>query len=556
MGCGDSKQASQPSGGKPAGAGNRSAAVSKSLNLRGVLEQTGDVRDFYTFSKVLGKGNFGVVHLVHDKRDSKPYACKSISKRKLVSAEDVEDVRREVQILLHLAGHKNVVQIYGAFEDKSYIHLVMECCAGGELFDRIADQGHFSERAAAEVMRTLVSVVNHCHTMNVIHRDLKPENFLLSSKGKDAVLKATDFGLSRFFKEGEPLDEIVGSPFYVAPEVLQRKYGKEADIWSCGVILYILLCGWPPFHGDSTQQIFKRIMSQPLDMKSEPWPQISDAAKDCVRRMLTRDPHKRLTAAQLLKHPWMKVNGIASDAELKPEVLSRLTMFGKMNAVKKEALKVIAKALPKNELEGIKEMFRAIDEDGSGTITIKELKEGLAKKGASLASSEVEKIISDIDINGNQKIDYEEFIAATIHLNKLNREELMMEAFKYFDRDESGFITRDEMKTALDDAGVLDDDVANILMTADTNGDGGIDYQEFCEMMRNNDFEALMEAKSAAQRRHQRPPSVNALELVPDEDFDSRFDPVSRLASTTLGSRPMSVHPAELDGALAALARA
>lgn len=321
-----------PAGGK--------APEGKTLKVGHILENSGDVREYYTFDKVLGKGNFGVVHLVYDKRTGEALACKSISKRKLVTSDDVEDVRREVQILQHLSGHQNVVQLKGTYEDKSYIHMVMEACAGGELFDRIAEKGHFSEKQAAEVMRTIVSVVHHCHTMNVIHRDLKPENFLLTGKGPDGILKATDFGLSRFFKEGAVLDEIVGSPFYVAPEVLRRSYGKEADIWSCGVIMYILLCGWPPFHGENTQQIFKHIMSQPLDLKSDPWPRISDAAKDCVKRMLARDPKKRLTAEQVLKHPWMKENGVASDAPFIPEVLTRMRQFTKMNKLKKEALKV------------------------------------------------------------------------------------------------------------------------------------------------------------------------------------------------------------------------
>ncbi|KAG1655422.1 hypothetical protein FOA52_009093 [Chlamydomonas sp. UWO 241] len=559
MGCGDSKQAAHPGGTSPAPVasaqrGGKVQGNGKSLQLEGV-SLVGDVRDIYTFSKVLGKGNFGVVHLVHAKKDGKPYACKSISKRKLITAEDVEDVRREVQILLHLGGHENVVQIYGAYEDKSYIHVVMECCHGGELFDRIADQGHFTERAAADVVRTVVAVVHHCHTMNVIHRDLKPENFLLSTTGKDAVLKATDFGLSRFFKDGDSLNEIVGSPFYVAPEVLQRRYGKEADIWSCGVILYILLCGWPPFHGESTQQIFKRIMSQPLDLKSEPWPQISDAAKDCVRRMLARDPKKRLTAAQLLKHPWMRVNGLATDTELKPEVLTRLMQFGKMNALKKEALKIIARSLPGSELQGIREMFKAIDEDNSGTITIDELKEGLRQKGASLASSEVEKIIGDIGDSGNQRIDYDEFIAATIHLNKLNREELMHEAFAHFDKDASGFITPNEMKIALGEVGCSDAEEMqrSVLAAADTNGDGTIDYEEFCTMMRDNDFEKLVEAKSALNRKH-------ALSIVPtasglyeppaDEATDRQFDVISRAPSMYVhASRPASPR---LDGEVTA----
>lgn len=141
----------------------------------------------YTFDKVLGKGNFGVVHLVIDKKTGEQLACKSISKRKLITPDDIEDVRREVQILLHLSGHQNVVQLKGTYEDKSYIHLVMELCGGGELFDRIAEKGHFSEKQAAEVMRTIVSVVHHCHTMNVIHRDLKPENFLVGWSGQGSV---------------------------------------------------------------------------------------------------------------------------------------------------------------------------------------------------------------------------------------------------------------------------------------------------------------------------------------------------------------------------------
>ncbi|KAJ9528579.1 hypothetical protein QJQ45_020442 [Haematococcus lacustris] len=527
MGCGSSTAgAISPSGDRP---GDKLAAT--------IFEGAGDVREKYTFDKVLGKGNFGVVHLVFDKKTGESMACKSISKRKLVTPDDIEDVRREVQILLHLSGHKNVVQLKGTYEDKSYIHLVMEVCEGGELFDRIAEKGHFSEKSAAEVMRTIVSVVNHCHTMNVIHRDLKPENFLLTSKKDGAILKATDFGLSRFFKEGQLLDEIVGSPFYVAPEasrpvlvshgllvvclsavaledqqcswpafrshqVLRRQYGKEADIWSCGVILYILLCGWPPFHGENTQQIFKHIMSQPLDQKSDPWPRISDAAKDCVRRMLARDPKKRLTAEQVLSHPWMKVNGVAPD-EMIPEVLTRMRQFTQMNKLKKEALKVFARSLPANELVGLKEMFQAIDEDNSGTISVDELREGLRKKGTTLALQEVQRIMDNIDVNGNSRIDYEEFLAATMHITKLNKEDNMIEAFRHFDKDNSGFITKDEIITALREVGEEPDEVEvqTIIKSVDKNGDGTIDYEEFCVMMRNNDAEMLRTATHALKSR-------------------------------------------------------
>eukprot|EP00798_Chlamydomonas_sp_ICE-L_P014635 gene14635-20669_t len=370
-----------------------------------LLDRTADIRELYTFDKMLGKGNFGIVHLVKEKATGKDFACKSISKSKLVTDEDIEDVRREIQILQHLAGHENIVFFHQWYEDNSYIHMVMECCEGGELFDVIAEQGHFSEKKAAELMRTVVSVVNHCHTMNVVHRDLKPENFLLTGKGPGATLKATDFGLSKFFKEGVPLDEIVGSPYYIAPEVLKRNYGKEADIWSCGVMLHIMLCGWPPFFGENAQQIFRSIISSPLNLQSSPWPRISDAAKDIVRRMLSRDPRRRLTAEQVLKHPWMKVNGAALDEPLEPEVLTRFRNFTQMNKLKKQALRLIAVNLPTSELRGIKEMFKAMDNDNSATITVNELREGLKNKGAGLAFTEVAKLAESMDINGDNTID-------------------------------------------------------------------------------------------------------------------------------------------------------
>lgn len=149
----------------------------------------------------------------------------------------------------HLVGHPNIVVLKSALEDKTHVHLVLELCAGGELFDRISARGHYSERAASQLMSTIVSVVAHCHEKKVVHRDLKPENFLLADRREDAALKVTDFGLSVFFKDGEVLHGCQGSPYYVAPEVIRGAWGKECDVWSCGVILYILLAGRFPFKG-------------------------------------------------------------------------------------------------------------------------------------------------------------------------------------------------------------------------------------------------------------------------------------------------------------------
>ena len=162
-----------------------------------------DVRAAYTFGRELGRGQFGVTYLVTHRESGQRFACKSIATRKLVHRDDIEDVRREVQIMHHLTGHRNIVELRGAYEDRHSVNLVMELCEGGELFDRIIARGHYSERAAAALCREIVSVVHSCHSMGVMHRDLKPENFLFLNKREDSPLKATDFGLSVFFKPGK-----------------------------------------------------------------------------------------------------------------------------------------------------------------------------------------------------------------------------------------------------------------------------------------------------------------------------------------------------------------
>ncbi|KAK9946886.1 hypothetical protein M0R45_012328 [Rubus argutus] len=182
----------------------------------------------------------------------------------------------------------------------------MELCTGGELFDRIIAKGSYSEREAAKIFRQIVNVVHVCHFMGVMHRDLKPENFLLVSKDEHAPLKAIDFGLSVFIEQGKVYRDIVGSAYYVAPEVLHRSYGKEIDVWSAGVILYILLGGFLHFGLRTEKGIFDAIIEGKLDLESAPWPSISDAAKDLIKKMLTKDTKKRITAAEVLEHPWMK----------------------------------------------------------------------------------------------------------------------------------------------------------------------------------------------------------------------------------------------------------
>ncbi|KAI4305912.1 hypothetical protein L6164_029240 [Bauhinia variegata] len=450
-----------------------------------------DVKATYSIGKELGRGQFGVTHLCTHKATGQQYACKTIAKRKLANKEDIEDVRREVQIMHHLAGQANIVELKGAYEDKQSVHLVMELCHGGELFDRIISKGHYTERGAALLLRTIVQIVHTCHSMGVIHRDLKPENFLLLNKDEDSPLKATDFGLSVFYKQGESFKDIVGSAYYIAPEVLKRKYGPEVDIWSVGVMLYILLCGSPPFWAESEHGIFNAILRGHIDFTSDPWPSISPAAKDLVKKMLNSDPKQRLTAYQVLNHPWIKEDGEAPDRPLDNAVMNRLKQFRAMNKFKQVALRVIAGCLSEEEIMGLKEMFRGMDTDNSGTITLEELKQGLAKQGTKLTEQEVKQLLEAADADGNGTVDYDEFITATMHMNRMNREEHLYTAFQYFDKDNSGFITIEELEQALLEYNMHDGrDIKEILSEVDGDNDGRINYDEFAAMMRKGNPEA------------------------------------------------------------------
>ncbi|KAJ7545739.1 hypothetical protein O6H91_08G007800 [Diphasiastrum complanatum] len=443
-----------------------------------------DVRSEYTFGVELGRGQFGVTYLVWNTATGQRFACKTIAKRKLVNPREVEDLRREVQIMHHLSGYENIVELKGAYEDKYSVNLVMELCEGGELFERITQRGHYSERGAAWICRTMVKVVQICHSLGVMHRDLKPENFLFANRSEDAALKATDFGLSVFYRPGEKFTDFVGSVYYIAPEVLNRSYGPEADVWSAGVILYILLSGVPPFWAETDQGIFDAIRVGHVDFTDDPWPSISIGAKDVVKRMLRSNPKERCTATTILQHPWMREGGEAPDAPLDNVVLSRMKQFSAMNKLKKLALKVIAESLSEEEITGLKKMFMDMDTDHSGTITLDELKTGLALLGSSLAESEVAQLMQ-ADVDGNGTIDYLEFISATMHLNKTKKEDHLISAFQYFDKDKSGYITIEELKEAFLKHDMGDHQaIQDIIKEVDTDNDGRINYDEFVAMMR------------------------------------------------------------------------
>ncbi|XP_014502385.1 serine/threonine-protein kinase PEPKR2 [Vigna radiata var. radiata] len=253
------------------------------------------IEDDYVTGETIGQGKFGSVWLCRSRVSGAEYACKTLRKGE-------ETVHREVEIMQHLSGHSGVVTLQAVYEEADCFHLVMELCSGGRLIDQMVKDGPYSEQKAANVLKEVMLVINYCHDMGVVHRDIKPENILLTASGK---IKLADFGLAMRISEGQNLTGLAGSPAYVAPEVLLGRYSEKVDIWSAGVLLHALLVGSLPFQGDSLEAVFEAIKTVKLDFQTGMWESISKPARDLIGRMLTRDISARISADEVLRHPWI-----------------------------------------------------------------------------------------------------------------------------------------------------------------------------------------------------------------------------------------------------------
>jgi len=241
------------------------------------------------------------------------YAIKIIDRQAMGDTNEVA-LQREIAIMQKV-NHPNVIALRSVFEDKKHVYLVMELVTGGELFDKIVERGNYSEADAADLTRVIVEGIGYLHSLGIAHRDLKPENLLLRNKNTATEVKIADFGLSRMINEQAMMKTACGTPTYVAPEVLTNTgYVPGVDMWSIGVIAYILLCGFPPFYGDTIPEMFEQIMAGKFDYPNEYWGNISKNAKDLISQLLVVDTKKRLTAEQALLHPWLQPKGAPANA--------------------------------------------------------------------------------------------------------------------------------------------------------------------------------------------------------------------------------------------------
>ena len=440
----------------------------------------GELTDKYEIIREIGSGGFSRCLLVKNKTTKVSYACKELLKKSL---SDYEGLMREVNLMIKL-DHPNIIKLYEYYENDKKIYLIMELCTGGELFDRIVENTEngiqFTEKQAANLFRQMMNAINYCHKNGIVHRDLKPENLLYLNKDKNSPIKVIDFGMSKRFTPEKFMSEKVGTAYYISPEVLQGKYDEKCDIWSAGVILYIIICGYPCFNGEDDDEIFAAIQKGKIQFPSPEWDDISEDAKNLIKKMCC-PPDKRLTAEQVLQETWVKDNAPNSTKALLPMKKDGFKNYANSNKLRKAVITYIASRLSEDEIKKIKEVFQSIDADNDGKLSLEEMKKALSSGEVKFDFNE--EIFKQIDTDNSGNIEYTEFISACIEKNIYLNEEKLKEAFKLFDADGSGKISRDEIEKVLK-LGSNSKEIDNIMAKHDTNKDGEIDFNEFLDMMK------------------------------------------------------------------------
>ncbi|KAI3974400.1 hypothetical protein MKX01_038733 [Papaver californicum] len=432
------------SGGGGGGGGERQ--LDKSFGYRK------DFMSKYELGKEVGRGHFGHTCSAKAKKGElkgHEVAVKIISKAKMATAISIEDVRREVKILKGLAGHRNMVKFHDAYEDANNVYIIMELCEGGELLDRILSRGgRYPEHDAKTIVVQVLGVVAFCHLQGVVHRDLKPENFLFTTRDEDSPLKIIDFGLSDFIRPDERLNDIVGSAYYVAPEVLHRSYSLEADIWSIGVITYILLCGSRPFWARTESGIFRIVLRADPNFEDLPWPVVSPEAKDFVKRFLNKDHRKRMTAAQALTHPWLRDEHCPVPLDIL--IYKLVKSYLRATPFKRAALKALSRALTEDELVYIRAQFKLLEPNRDGKVGLENFKMALVRYSTdAMKESRVPDILSALEALAYRKMDFEEFCAASISTYQLEAldgwEHIASTAFEFFEHEGNRVISVEEL---------------------------------------------------------------------------------------------------------------
>lgn len=455
-----------------------------------ITSDRGGLLDKYQVSNVsIGTGTYGSVIKAEDKVTKVVRACKGMKRSNI---KNEARFREEIAIMKRM-DHPNIVRLFETFEDHKNIYLILELCSGGELFDAIVSSGFLNEKEASKLVRQILSAIFYMHTNGIMHRDLKPENFLFATKEKGSTLKVIDFGLGAKFNPGDYMTTKAGTPYYVSPQVLKGKYNEKCDVWSAGVIGFILMSGYPPFYGEKDAEILAKVRKGAFSFPTEEddGVKFTASAEDLLSKMLAIDETKRLSAEQALEHKWLH-QALKADGTVKvnAKAMSNLKNWASQQRFKKIALTAIATQLNEVEIKSLKDTFQLLDANGDGSLTLDEVKSGCEKHQVTLPDG-FEEIFKQLDSDGSGQVDYTEFIAATMDEAMSRREDLLWAAFRVFDIDGDGSITMDELSKVISNVDAKElptTDAAELealMKKYDTDGNGVIDFEEFKAMMQD-----------------------------------------------------------------------
>lgn len=455
-------------------------------SIGGSLSQ--DIRKVYKFKDVLGGGHFGSVRVGY-RRDENPrkyYAIKSICLSSL-KENDISELVHEVEIISHLQ-HPNIIKFYETYYDESYFHIVMELCKGKDVFEKIVEHGQISEQLVANIILKVLRAISYCHSKGITHRDLKPENILFLTNDVESEIKIIDFGLSRKYDSNEKMSTILGTPYYIAPEVLKGNYDNKCDIWSIGAMTYIMLSGDLPFNGHTNQEIFNKIVSSELVFDVNKWKNISEDAIDFIKKSMIKSPEKRLSAREAVSHPWFShlIKESHHHKYLSRKLLNNLRNFDSQHNLKNIILYHIAKSLKPSETKKLKEAFHAIDLDHTGHITIIELEKAYQMAGISITKEELRSIVTKIskERGDGDKIDYSHFLIAAVDQDEIVTKDNLKKVFNYFDINGDGFIDSSDLKQVFLRAGfkMLDEQGVKFIISEVSEHDDKIQLKHIWKM--------------------------------------------------------------------------
>lgn len=466
--------------------------------------------EVYKKIEYIGEGSYGTVIKVKPIYLNEERAMKIIKKTHLYYNVNELDVQNEIKILKSL-DHPNIIKIYEFFSDDINYYIINEFCSEGDLHNKIQSFNYFSEEVVKNLMKQVFSAVAYLHSKSIIHGDLKLENILIDSSNYYEInqslkkstlhndpsqfeeffdIKLIDFGCSKFFTKDEKYSDIIGTCLYIAPEVVRNEYDEKSDIWSCGVLMYILLSGRPPFDGFNDDEIMKNIHKGIYNFNDPIFKKISKNAIELIKLLLNYDPKKRITARQALNHPWFRkeVDEFSMiDVNYSKTVLNNLKNFNAEQKFQQAVVTYITHNLvKKEEISNLRKIFNLFDKDNDGRISKLELKKAFSEvQGTVLADIELDNIFVSIDHDNNGYIEYEEFLRATINSDLLLSESNLRLAFGLFDLDQNGSISVEEIKTIIGGGRSIPDNVMKeLLAEIHKNSDEEIFYEDFKKIMK------------------------------------------------------------------------